>query len=143
MDKDKELELKNALRSEKKTNNDLRQEANRYQESRDNWKSKYKEEKKANQDLRPAVERYKESRDHWKSKYKEEKKVTNALRPAVERYKASRDQWKSKYKSLKSGQSPSKNGWSVHAKGHSYSLGMMKLVLLMSVWRDEFAELSS
>ena len=134
MDKDKELELKNALRSEKKTNNDLRQEANRYQESRDNWKSKYKEEKKANQDLRPAVERYKESRDHWKSKYKEEKKVTNALRPAVERYKASRDQWKSKYKSLKSGQSPSKNGWSVHAKGHSYSLGMMKLVLLMSVY---------
>jgi hypothetical protein len=108
IDKDKEVLLKEEIKSLKKENRSLRQTIGRIEASRNAWRSKYQDEglKKENRLLRQQVKRLEKSRNHWYNQYQR----------------------------LKKAGSFGTNGWALKVKKHQFSVGMIKLVLLLSVY---------
>jgi hypothetical protein len=103
IDKDKEDLLKDEIKSLKKENRALRQRGARLEQSREDWRSKYQDEGL--------------------------KKENHLLRQKVKRLEKSRDCWREKYQKQK--KKPQK-GWELPVKKHQFSVGMIKLVLLLS-----------
>ena len=66
-----------------------------FEESRDNWKQKYKETKKTVRYLSYKMRSLERSRDEWKKKAQEEKEKRKMAEEKIESYKKKRNSQKS------------------------------------------------